>query len=64
MGSRKGQKELKRKVERLEAEVELLRQKIGKLGDDKASKAKTILELTALVIELAGAILAIVLLLL
>ena len=64
IGSRKEQKELQKKVERLEAEVKLLEQKIGKLEEDKASKTKTILEFAALVIELVGAILAIVLLML
>ncbi len=62
MGNRNQQTELERKVEKLETDVKSLEEKIGKLEEDKTSKAKMILEITVGVIELAGAILAIVLL--
>lgn len=62
MGSRNRWAELEKKVERLEAKVKSLEEKIGKLEEDKASKTKMVLEFAVIVIELVGAILAIVLL--
>lgn len=60
MGSQNRQKKLKQRVEKLEADVKLLEEKIGKLEEDKANKAKAILEFATLIIGLVMAILEVV----
>ena len=62
IGNQKECEKLKRKIERLELEVKVLEEKVRKLKNGRLNKTKAILEVSTLIIELVGAILAIAIL--
>ena len=62
IGSQKECEKLKREIERLELEVKVLEEKVRKLKNGRLNKTKAILEVSTLIIELVGAILAIAIL--